>query len=181
MREGRRDRQAGGGRPECGRVREALVEALLARRALEDVEPGHRAACPACREEARVLAALGADLEAVPAPRLDPALLARVRVRAARELRERSAVRRFAVEAVRAAAAALVVAVPITAIHAELVFSGLHWLLDGRLPAAALRALEALYLGSSLLAVGLLLASVPLLLAFRGSSGLRDAAQGGAG
>ena len=172
---------SGAGGPVCDSVREALVEALLARRGTEEVAPGHLAACPACREEARALAALGAGLDAEAAPPLSPALLARVRARASRELRERRAARRFAGEAVRAAAAALVVAVPVSVLHAELVLAGLHRLLDGRLPAAVVRLVEALYLGSSVLAVGLLLASVPLLLAFREGGGLRGAAGGGAG
>lgn len=180
-RESDAERRADGAAAPCERVREALVDALLARREGPEREAAHLADCAACREEARVLGALRSALDAEPPPRLDPALLARVRRRAAGELRERRAARGFALEAVRAAAAALVVAVPVTVIHAELVFAGLRWLLEGRLPGVLLRALEALYLGSSLLAVGLLLASVPLLLAFRGGGGMARPAEGGAG
>jgi len=77
----------------CAGVQERLEEALLARRAAAPPDLAHAEGCPVCGRCRDDLLALGADLDAAPAPEPPAAVVHAARRRAAEELR-RGAVRR---------------------------------------------------------------------------------------
>lgn len=74
---------------ECEAVRERYVEDLVAAQAASEEVARHLAGCPACREEAGVLAGSWAALAALPVPEPSPEIARRLRRRVRRErLRE---------------------------------------------------------------------------------------------
>ncbi len=153
----------------CEAVQERLSELALAR-ALDDEarwearDRAHVADCAECTAHARFLRRLAAELDALPAPAPDAALLARVRARSERALRARSRPPAlgagFGLELAGALALALL-ALPFVAGHAWLVVQAAGAWLAPWLPGPVLTWLGVVYFGSLALVLGAGYGSIP--------------------